>query len=118
MRNTTDSLWKTLAARQRLFLLAGPCVIESEALCLEVARHLQKVCARLGITYVFKASYDKANRTSGKAFRGPGLADGLAVLERIRMQLGVPVITDVHTEAQARAAGRWTAGSGSVRRFR
>ena len=105
MRNITDSLWQELAARKRLFLLAGPCVIESEALCFEVARHLQKVCARLGITYVFKASYDKANRTSGKAFRGPGLADGLAVLERIRTQLGVPVITDVHTEAQAIAAG-------------
>ena len=107
MRNTTDSLWKTLAARKRLFLLGGPCVIESEALCFEVARHLQKICARLGITYVFKASYDKANRTSGKAFRGPGLADGLAVLERIRTQLGVPVITDVHTEEQARAAGEF-----------
>ena len=105
VRNTTDSLWKQLDARKRLFLLAGPCVIESEALCFEVARHLQKVCARLGITYVFKASYDKANRTSGKAFRGPGLSEGLAVLERIRTQLGIPVITDVHTEAQAFAAG-------------
>ncbi len=105
VRNTTDSLWKQLAARKRLFLLAGPCVIESEALCFEIARHLQKVCARLGITYVFKASYDKANRTSGKAFRGPGLDDGLAVLERIRTKLDLPIITDVHTEVQALAAG-------------
>jgi len=105
VRNTTDSLWQTLAARKRLFLLAGPCVIESEALCFEVARHLQRVCARLGITYVFKASYDKANRTSGKAFRGPGLDDGLVVLEKIRAKLGVPVITDVHNEVQALASG-------------
>ena len=82
MRNTTDSLWRELKAGRRLFLIAGPCVIESEALCFEVARHLQKICARLGITYIFKASYDKANRTSGKAFRGPGLDDGLAVFAR------------------------------------
>ncbi|MEY4200953.1 MAG: hypothetical protein RLZZ265_2693 [Verrucomicrobiota bacterium] len=105
MRNTTDSLWKQLAARKQLFLLAGPCVIESEALCFEVARHLKKVCARLGITYVFKASYDKANRTSGKAFRGPGLDDGLVILERIRTKLDLPIITDVHNEVQALAAG-------------
>ena len=105
MRNTTDSLWKQIAARKRLFLLAGPCVIESEALCFEVARHLKKVCARLGITYVFKASYDKANRTSGKAFRGPGLDDGLVILERLRTKLDLPIITDVHNEVQALAAG-------------
>ena len=105
MRNQTDSLWRELAARRRLFLLAGPCVIESEALCLEVARHLKKICARLGVTYVFKASYYKANRTSGKAFRGPGLDEGLAILERVRTQVGVPVVTDVHNEVQALAAG-------------
>ncbi|MBM3384769.1 MAG: 3-deoxy-8-phosphooctulonate synthase, partial [Betaproteobacteria bacterium] len=105
MRNTSDPLWKVLAARKRLFLLAGPCVIESEALCFEVARHLQRICRRLGITYVFKASYDKANRTSGQAFRGPGLDDGLVILEKIRSKLGVPVITDVHNEAQALASG-------------
>jgi 2-dehydro-3-deoxyphosphooctonate aldolase (KDO 8-P synthase) len=80
-------------------------VIESEALCFEVARHLKKVCARLGITYVFKASYDKANRTSGKAFRGPGLDDGLVILERLRTKLDLPIITDVHNEVQALAAG-------------
>lgn len=105
VRNTTDSLWRKLKSGRQLFLIAGPCVIESEALCFEVARHLQKVCARLGITYIFKASYDKANRTSAKSFRGPGLDDGLAVLERVRTQLGVPVLTDVHNEVQALASG-------------
>jgi 2-dehydro-3-deoxyphosphooctonate aldolase (KDO 8-P synthase) len=69
-----------------------------------VARTLKQVSERLGITYVFKASYDKANRTSGKSFRGPGLAEGLHVLAEVRARIGVPVLTDVHTEAQAAAA--------------
>ncbi|HAV64292.1 MAG TPA: 3-deoxy-8-phosphooctulonate synthase [Verrucomicrobiales bacterium] len=88
-----------------LFLLAGPCVIEDEEICLEVARHLKRVCARLEIPYVFKASFDKANRTSGKSFRGPGIADGLAALERIRSKTGLPIVTDIHDVAQARIAG-------------
>ena len=66
---------------------------------------MQKLCAKLGVTYVFKASYDKANRTSGKSFRGPGLEEGLKVLSRVRTDLGVPVLTDVHTETQATIAG-------------
>ncbi len=85
--------------------MAGPCVIENERLCETIARRLVDVCRRLGIPYVFKASFDKANRTSGKSFRGPGLDEGLAVLARIRQRFGVPVVTDVHTEEQARAAG-------------
>jgi 2-dehydro-3-deoxyphosphooctonate aldolase (KDO 8-P synthase) len=104
MPDPVASLWKSLNARRNLFLLAGPCVIESEALCLRVARTLQRACRRLRMTYVFKASYDKANRTSGKSFRGPGLKEGLAILSRIRTQTGLPVLTDVHTEAQAEAA--------------
>lgn len=85
-------------------LIAGPCVIESEKLCLQVAESLKKTCRKLGIFYVFKASYDKANRTSGKSFRGPGLDAGLRTLAAVRKKIGVPVLTDVHTEAQAIAA--------------
>jgi 2-dehydro-3-deoxyphosphooctonate aldolase (KDO 8-P synthase) len=90
----------------RLILIAGPCVIESEKLCLQVAAALKRTCARLGVFYVFKASYDKANRTSSKSFRGPGLEEGLAVLAKVRARVGVPVLTDVHTEAQAEAAAQ------------
>jgi 2-dehydro-3-deoxyphosphooctonate aldolase (KDO 8-P synthase) len=103
--NNTAPVWKSLTRPNRLFLLAGPCVIESEALCFKVAASLQKTCAKLGITYVFKASFDKANRTSGKAFRGPGLDEGLAILDRVRQKFGLPVVTDVHTETQAAIAG-------------
>jgi 2-dehydro-3-deoxyphosphooctonate aldolase (KDO 8-P synthase) len=95
-----------LNAPGRLILIAGPCVIESEELCLQVAAALKRTCARLGVFYVFKASYDKANRTSSKSFRGPGLDEGLAVLAKVRARIGVPVLTDVHTEAQAGAAAR------------
>ncbi|HXJ60368.1 MAG TPA: 3-deoxy-8-phosphooctulonate synthase [Verrucomicrobiae bacterium] len=105
MPDPNASLWKTLSARKRLFVIAGPCVIESEALCLEVARSLQKTCARLRLPYIFKASFDKANRTSGHSFRGPGLGEGLAVLARVRAQVKVPVLSDVHTETQAERAG-------------
>lgn len=100
----SSSIWKSLCAPSRLSLIAGPCVIESEKLCLQVAASLQQTCARLGIFYVFKASYDKANRTSIGSFRGPGPRGGLKVLARVRDQLNVPVLTDVHTEAQAVAA--------------
>jgi 2-dehydro-3-deoxyphosphooctonate aldolase (KDO 8-P synthase) len=101
----SNSIWKNLNSPRRLFLLAGPCVIENEKLCRTVATSLKKTCASLGIYYVFKASFDKANRTSGKAFRGPGIADGLAVLKKIREEFQVPVVTDIHTEEQARLAG-------------
>lgn len=84
--------------------MAGPCVIESEELCLQIASFLKRTCLKLGIPYVFKASYDKANRTSHQSFRGPGLQDGLAILERVRAKIGAPILTDVHTEEQARAA--------------
>jgi 2-dehydro-3-deoxyphosphooctonate aldolase (KDO 8-P synthase) len=99
-----NAIWKALVNPRRLSLIAGPCVIESESLCFRVAAAMQKTCARLGINYVFKASYDKANRTSGKSFRGPGLDEGLAVLAKVRVRFGLPVLTDVHTEEQARAA--------------
>jgi 2-dehydro-3-deoxyphosphooctonate aldolase (KDO 8-P synthase) len=98
-------IWKNLNAPRRLFLIAGPCVIENEKLCRQVAASLVKTCRQLGIFYVFKASFDKANRTSGTAFRGPGIAAGLKTLAAIRAEFNVPVLTDVHTEAQATAAG-------------
>lgn len=83
---------------QPLFLIAGPCVIESRDLCFEVAETMKAITTKLGIPYVFKASYDKANRTSASSYRGPGLAEGLAVLEEIRSKVGVPVLTDVHED--------------------
>jgi 2-dehydro-3-deoxyphosphooctonate aldolase (KDO 8-P synthase) len=98
--------WKQLTDRTRLTLIAGPCVIESEALCFHVAETMRDLCARLGVNYVFKASFDKANRTSGKSFRGPGIADGIAVLAKVRERFGLPVLTDVHTEEQATEAGK------------
>ncbi|TAN46710.1 MAG: 3-deoxy-8-phosphooctulonate synthase [Methylococcaceae bacterium] len=81
---------------QPLFLISGPCVIESEALCLEVAGTLQEITRQLGMAYVFKASFDKANRSSLGSFRGLGLETGLKILEKVRTTLGVPVLTDVH----------------------
>ncbi|HEV7520968.1 MAG TPA: 3-deoxy-8-phosphooctulonate synthase [Candidatus Angelobacter sp.] len=79
-----------------LFLIAGPCVIESEAHALKMAEAISAVARKLQIPYIFKASYDKANRTSLKSFRGPGLEEGLRILEKIRKEAGVPVLTDVH----------------------
>lgn len=105
MPDQSDSLWKALANSRRLNLIAGPCVIESESLCLRIATRLAKVCGAAGITYVFKASFDKANRSSGKSFRGPGLDAGLKTLAKVRAEVGVPILTDVHTEAQAVIAG-------------
>ena len=81
-----------------VFLIAGPCVAESEALCVDVAGQMKEICAGLGVPYIFKASYDKANRSSGKSFRGHGMGAGLRMLEAVRAQIGVPILTDVHTE--------------------
>jgi 2-dehydro-3-deoxyphosphooctonate aldolase (KDO 8-P synthase) len=96
-----SAIWKSLQDSRRLTLIAGPCVIESEKLCFEIAASLKKTCAKLGINYIFKASFDKANRTSGKSFRGPGLTEGLTVLARVREKFELPILTDVHTEEQA-----------------
>ncbi|MDP9173240.1 MAG: 3-deoxy-8-phosphooctulonate synthase [Planctomycetota bacterium] len=87
-----------------LFVIAGPCVIESLEQSLAIASHLKGICDKLGLAYIFKASFDKANRTSNASFRGPGLTDGLVVLERVKRELGVPVLTDIHEPAQAPAA--------------
>ena len=81
---------------QPLFLIAGPCVIESEQLQLDVAGKLKEITGQLGMNFIFKSSFDKANRTSGTSFRGPGMEEGLRVLSEVKRQLGVPVLTDVH----------------------
>jgi len=80
------------------FLIAGPCVIESEALALETAAALKVMTTRLGIPFIYKSSFDKANRTSSKSFRGPGMEEGLRILQKVKDQLGVPVLTDVHED--------------------
>jgi 2-dehydro-3-deoxyphosphooctonate aldolase (KDO 8-P synthase) len=86
-----------------LFLIAGPCTAESLELCVEVAGTMREICARLNVPYIFKASYDKANRSSGGSPRGPGLDAGLKLLDEVRRQVGVPILTDVHTEAEVGA---------------
>ena len=86
-----------------LFLIAGPCVIESEAHALRMAEAIAAVTRKLGIPYIFKASYDKANRTSLKSFRGPGLEEGLRILKKVKKNAGVPVLTDVHQAADVAA---------------
>jgi len=91
---------------QRPFLIAGPCVIESEQLAMETAGQIAEIAKSLGIPYVFKSSFDKANRTSITSFRGPGLTNGLEILGKIKQQLGLPILTDVHTEEQATEAGK------------
>ncbi len=80
------------------FLIAGTCVVESEPMALETAGKLKEMTARLGIPFIYTSSYDKANRSSGKSFRGPGMDEGLRILSEVRRQIGVPVLTDVHTE--------------------
>jgi 2-dehydro-3-deoxyphosphooctonate aldolase (KDO 8-P synthase) len=98
-------IWKALSDPKRLSLIAGPCVIENQSLCLRVAEALDKTCRKLGLFWVFKSSYDKANRTSGHSFRGPGLEAGLKVLAKVRGEFGVPILTDIHNEAEAAIAG-------------
>jgi 2-dehydro-3-deoxyphosphooctonate aldolase (KDO 8-P synthase) len=80
------------------FLIAGPCVVEGEGLVLDIAGRMQEITASLGIPYIFKASYDKANRSSKSSFRGPGIEEGLRILSEVKRQLGLPVLTDVHED--------------------
>ena len=84
---------------QPFFLIAGPCVIESESLAMETASYLKKVCAELDINFVYKSSFDKANRTSGVSFRGLGVEEGLRILEKVKTEFAVPVLTDVHEDS-------------------
>jgi len=87
---------------QPLFLIAGPCVIESRELQIETAGRLKEMCARLGVPFIFKSSYDKANRSSGKSFRGLGMDKGLEILAEVKRQVGVPVLTDVHEKDEVK----------------
>ena len=99
---------------QRFFLIAGPCVVESEQLQMDVAGQLKEITSALGINFLFKSSFDKANRSSGASFRGPGMEKGLEILAKVRKEIGVPVLTDVSgpwpviavTDAVSKAAGR------------
>ena len=94
----------TIGGGQPLLLIAGPCVIESESHAVETALAVRDIARRAGVPYVFKASYDKANRTSAGSFRGPGLREGLRVLARVREKAGVPILTDIHEPSQAEPA--------------
>ena len=94
----------TFGGGRPFVLIAGPCVIESEAHALELADRLREITARLSVPFVFKASYDKANRTSGRSFRGPGLDEGLRVLAAVKARVGVPILTDIHEPSQAAPA--------------
>lgn len=89
-----------------LFVIAGPCVIESEALVLSIAEQLRAIADRLGLFAIFKSSFDKANRSSGASFRGPGVDEGLRILEKVRAETGLPVLTDVHDVDQVKAAAQ------------
>ncbi|RST30374.1 3-deoxy-8-phosphooctulonate synthase [Sphingomonas ginkgonis] len=100
----TELCGRPIGAGEPLFLFAGPCVVEDERICLAIAEALSDIARRLDMLVVFKASFDKANRTSATSFRGHGIDEGLRVLEKVRSEAGLPVITDVHTPEQARAA--------------
>ena len=99
----SSDLWKLLSDPSRLSIVGGPCAIESEDLCLRIAGSLRETCDQLGLPFVFKASFDKANRSSAGSFRGPGLRRGLRVLRKVGRSLGVPILTDVHTVEQVQA---------------
>jgi 2-dehydro-3-deoxyphosphooctonate aldolase (KDO 8-P synthase) len=88
----------TVGEREPLFLIAGPCVVESEAIVMGIAEEMKAITTRLGIPYIFKASFDKANRTSSSSYRGPGIEEGLRVLEKVKRELELPVLTDVHED--------------------
>ena len=87
-----------VGAKAPLFLIAGPCVIESEGLALETAGYLKEICAALSLPFIYKSSFDKANRSSISSYRGPGFEKGLMILEKVKSQIGVPVLTDVHED--------------------
>ena len=95
----------TVGGDSTLILIAGPCVIESEELALRLAEKISHVASDTGMPFIFKASYDKANRTSHKSYRGPGLDDGLRILARVKEEIGVPVLTDAHSVPEIKAAG-------------
>jgi 2-dehydro-3-deoxyphosphooctonate aldolase (KDO 8-P synthase) len=96
-----------LVNKSKFFLIAGPCVVESESLCIEIAKRIKDMSLRLKIPFIFKASYKKANRTSGKSFRSIGVIESLDILGRIREKVKVPVLTDIHSEVEAEIASEY-----------
>ena len=103
-----------LVGGPRPLIIAGPCVVESADLCMTIARELKALTAERGLPFVFKASYRKANRSSGASYSGPGTDEGLAVLAHVKRTLGVPVLTDVHDEAEVPAAAEVADAQGST----
>ena len=101
MSSRKTELWQKMAGRKNFILLAGPCVIESPKVCEQIVSHLKDLCKELNILYVFKASFDKANRTAASSFRGPGMENGLKTLQRIGVEYDVPLISDIHAPEQA-----------------
>ena len=95
-----------IGLNQPFFLIAGPCVVESEQLQMDTAGTLKEITASLGIPFIFKSSYDKANRSSGTSFRGPGMAKGLEILAKVKRELNLPILTDVHSEAHIAAVAK------------
>ncbi|MBT9138373.1 MAG: 2-dehydro-3-deoxyphosphooctonate aldolase [Syntrophomonadaceae bacterium] len=96
----------SIGSRNPLVLIAGPCVLESEILSLQIAQRIKKISEEIGMPFIFKASYDKGNRTSINSFRGPGIKDGLKILARVRKEVGVPVTADVHCQEEIEQAAR------------
>ena len=95
-----------IGLNQPFFLIAGPCVVESEQLQMDTAGRLQEITSSLNIPFIFKSSYDKANRSSGSSFRGPGMAKGLEILAKVKRELNLPILTDVHSEAHIAAVAK------------
>ena len=106
-----ELLGRKVGLDEPLFVIAGPCVIESEALVLGVAERLKAIAERLGLLIIFKSSFDKANRSSNKSFRGPGLDEGLRILEKVRAETGLPLLTDVHMPSRSARRRRWSTSS-------
>ncbi|XLU42805.1 hypothetical protein S245_037619, partial [Arachis hypogaea] len=104
--NSQSMLYSQLKAAEPFFLLAGPNVIESEEHIMKMAKHIKTVTSKVGIPLVFKSSFDKANRTSSKSFRGPGMVEGLKILEKVKVAYDLPIVTDVHESVQCEVVGR------------
>ena len=104
--NSQSMLYSQLKAAEPFFLLAGPNVIESEEHIMKMAKHIKAITSKVGVPLVFKSSFDKANRTSSKSFRGPGMVEGLKILEKVKVAYDLPIVTDVHESVQCEVVGR------------
>ncbi|XP_021839584.2 2-dehydro-3-deoxyphosphooctonate aldolase isoform X3 [Spinacia oleracea] len=104
--DSSVSLYTQLKAAQPFFVMAGPNVIESEEHVMKMAKHIKAITTKVGVPLIFKSSFDKANRTSSKSFRGPGIAEGLKILEKVKVAYDLPIVTDVHESSQCEAVGK------------